>query len=569
MNPFAKMRRYRFIPHDAAWAAVESTLAAEPTRLIWKPMTPPAPPRLHAAKLLAEAQAALLQGDPGKARELALQALQMDADQPEARYLAGKAALALRRLPEALDHLHRAASAMPRHAAYAVHFARALAATHRTGDALQVANIALGLAPDDPLLLHSLGTTYMQCHAHERAAAAFRQAATLAPDNPACRFSFATSLIFSGDVAQAETELEACLALAPGHWHAHATLSRIRRQTPAHNHVDRLLALAADVDEEPVASMHTHVALSKEYEDLGDFAKAFDQLVIGKPPVKTAIGYTIDRDQAIVDALIQAFPEPRPQPAGHPSAEPIFVMGMPRTGTTLVERILSSHPEVYAAGELENFGVALERLSGANSPVMLSPDVIRRAGSISWETLGEVYIASTRPATCLKPRFIDKLPHNFLYAGFIANALPNARIICLRRQPLDSCLSNFREPFSETSPLHGYSFDLLDTGRYYVLFDRLMAHWKRVLPGRILEVDYETLVATQEASTRQLLEHCGLPWNEACLHFERNQAPSTTASSVQVRAPMHRDAVRRWTKYEKQLKDLRTLLSDAGIDCDR
>jgi tetratricopeptide (TPR) repeat protein len=522
----------------------------------------------HAAPLL-EARAALLQGDPGKARELALQALQAGSDQPEGRYVAGMAALALRRLPEALDHLHRAASAMPRHAAYAVHFARALAAAHRTGDALQVANVAFGLAPDDPLLLHSLGTTYTQCQAPERAAAAFRQAARLAPDNPACRFSFATSLIFSGDIAQAEAELEACLALAPGHWRAHATLSRIRRQTPAHNHIDRLLSLATEVDGEPVASMHTHVALSKEYEDLGDFAKAFEHLVIGKSAVKAVTGYTIDRDQAIVDAMIHAFPEPQPPPAGHPSDEPIFVMGLPRTGTTLVERILSSHPEVYAAGELENFGVALERLSGANSPVMLSPDVIRHAARISWETLGEVYIASTRPATALKPRFIDKLPHNFLYAGFIANALPNARIICLRRHPLDSCLSNFREPFSEASPLHGYSFDLLDTGRYYVLFDRLMAHWERVLPGRILEVDYETLVTTQEASTRRLLEHCGLPWSDACLHFERNQAPSTTASSVLVRAPMHRDAVRRWTKYEEQLTELRRLLTDAGIDCDR
>jgi len=532
-------------------------------------MTPLAPSRPQAAKLLAEAHAALLQGHADKARELALQVLQLDAGQAEGRYVAGMAALALRRLPEALDHLHRAASAMPRHAAYAVHFARALAAAHRTGDALQVANIAFGLAPDDPLLLHSLGTTYAQCHAVERAAAVFRRAATLAPDNAACRFSFATSLIFSGDVARAEAELEACVALAPRHWHAHATLSRIRRQTPANNHIDRLRSLLGEVGDEPVAAMHTHVALSKEYEDLGDFAKAFDHLVTGKAAVKAATGYTIDRDRAIVEALIHAFPEPRPQPAGHPSAEPIFVMGMPRTGTTLVERILSSHPEVYAAGELENFGVALERLSGANSPVMLSPDVIRRAGDIPWETLGEVYIASTRPATCLKPRFIDKLPHNFLYAGFIANALPNARIICLRRNPLDSCLGNFREPFSETSPLHGYAFDLLDTGRYYVLFDRLMAHWKRVLPGRILEVDYETLVTTQEASTRQLLEHCGLPWNEACLHFERNQAPSTTASSVQVRAPMHQDAVRRWAKYREQLKDLRTLLTDAGIDCER
>jgi tetratricopeptide (TPR) repeat protein len=563
------MRRCRRKPHGPPSVTVESAVVAESTRLIWNPMTPPAQPRPHAAELLVEARAALVQGGPAKARELALRALQLDPDQPEGRCIAGLAALALRQLPEALDHLHRAASAMPRHAPYAVHFARALAAAHRTGDALQVANIALGLAPDDPLLLHSLGTTYTQCHAPERAAAVFRQAAALAPDNPACRFSFATSLIFSGDVAQAETELEACLALAPGHWRAHDTLSRIRRQTPAHNHIERLLSLLADVVDDSSALMHTHMALSKEYEDVGDFAKAFEHLVLGKSAVKAATGYTIDRDRAIVEALINAFPEPRPQTTGHPSGEPIFVMGLPRTGTTLVERILSSHPEVYAAGELENFGVALERLSGANSPVMLSPGVIHRAGRISWETLGEIYIASTRPATCLKPRFIDKLPHNFLYAGFIANALPNARIICLRRNPLDSCLSNFREPFSETSPLHGYSFDLLDTGRYYVLFDRLMTHWKQVLPGRILEMDYETLVTTQEASTRQLLEHCGLPWNEACLHFERNQAPSTTASSVQVRAPMHRDAVRRWTKYGKQLEELRSLLTEAGIDCDR
>ncbi|HTD29549.1 MAG TPA: sulfotransferase, partial [Xanthomonadaceae bacterium] len=166
-----------------------------------------------------------------------------------------------------------------------------------------------------------------------------------------------------------------------------------------------------------------------------------------------------------------------------------------------------------------------------------------------------------------KPRFIDKLPHNFLYLGFITNALPNAKIICLRRNPLDTCLSNFREVFTPGSEFHNYSLDLLDTGRYYVLFDRLMAHWKRVFPGRILELQYETLVDTQEASTRQLLMHCELPWNNACLRFDRNEAPATTASSVQVRAPIHRDAIGRWKKYEAQLTALRDLLTGAGIDC--
>lgn len=530
-------------------------------------MTHPALSSPRSRELHAQASAALNRKDGRQANELATQLLQQEPDHPEAHYLAGLAAMELHQTPRALEHLHRAASMAPRHPDYAVHFARALVRAHRTGEALQVANIASTLKPDNPLLLDALGTVYAQCHAHERAAAAFRRATALAPDNPICHFNFAMSLTFSGDIEQAETELEAGLALAPHSWSAYGARSRLRRQTRSNNHIDSLLLLAQQASGDPVAQSQLHMALAKEYEDLGDHARAFDHLVTGKSANKSERGYSIARDEAIVEALIRAFPEPQSPTAGCRSDEPIFVIGMPRTGTTLVERILSSHPEVYAAGELENFGVVLERLSGARSPVLLSADVIAHARNIHWEQLGDHYLASTRPATELKPRFIDKLPHNFLYAGFIANALPNARIICLRRNPLDTCLSNFREPFAETSPFHGYTFDLLDTGRYYVLFDRLMTHWKRVLPGRILEVDYETLVSSKEASTRQLLAHCELPWNEACLHSERNSSPSTTASSVQVRTAIHQGAVQRWKKYEAHLGGLRELLAAAGIDC--
>ncbi|MGB5940865.1 MAG: sulfotransferase [Rhodanobacter sp.] len=530
---------------------------------------PPAQPSSGFRDLMAKSSAALDQGDPHQAGELAAQALRMQPDHPEAHYLAGLAAMALRQLPQALEHLHQAASLQPRHPAYAVQFARALVRAHRSGDALQVANVASALSPQDPLLLDALGTVYTQCHALERAAVAFRRAVALAPGNPVCHFNFATSLIFSGDTAQAESELEACLALAPDYWPAYDMRSRLRRQTPADNHVDALLSLLARTNGNPTAQLQLQLALAKEYEDLGEYARAFEHITAGKAMNRASRSYSFARDEAIVQALIRAFPEPRPQPPGCLSDEPIFVTGMPRSGTTLVERILSSHPEVYAAGELENFGITLERLSGARSAVMLEPAVIERACHIPWVQLGDIYLSSTRPATSLKPRFIDKLPHNFLYIGFIANALPNARIICLRRNPLDTCLSNFREPFAETSPFHGYSFDLLDTGRYYILFDRLMAHWKRVLPGRVLEVDYETLVTSQETSTRQLLAHCDLPWNDACLHFERNRSPTGTASSVQVRAPIHQGAVRRWKKYEAQLAGLRELLTAAGIDCDR
>ncbi|WP_426701147.1 sulfotransferase [Rhodanobacter sp. Col0626] len=530
-------------------------------------MTNPAPHRSH--DLLAQAGTALNQGEPREAGELAVRVLRLEPNHPEAHYLAGLAAMALHQLPQALEHLHQAASLQPQIPNYAIQFARALVRAHRTGEALQVANIAFNLSPLDPLMLDALGTVYAQCHAHERAASVFRRAAALAPTNPSCHFNFATSLIFSGDLERAEGELETCLALAPEHWSAYGVRSRLRRQTQANNHIEELLALAQRTSNDLAAQLQLNMALAKEYEDLHDYGKAFDHLVLGKSTNRSARNYSIQRDEAIVEALIRAFPEPQQPPSGSLSQEPIFVIGMPRSGTTLVERILSSHPEVYAAGELQNFGVMLERLSGGRSPVMLDPGVVERAQRIHWQQLGDLYISSTRPATSLKPRFIDKLPHNFLYAGFIANALPNAQIICLRRNPLDSCLSNFREPFAESSPFHGYSFDLLDTGRYYILFDRLMAHWKRVLPGRILEIDYEMLVTAPQSAIRKLLEHCDLPWNDACLHFERNQAPATTASSVQVRAPIHQSAVRRWKKYEAQLAELKNLLTTAGIDCDQ
>lgn len=518
--------------------------------------------------LLAQAGAAFDQGNPREAFALATQLLRTQPRYPEAHYLAGVSAMALNQMSQALEHLHQAASLQPRHPDYAIQFACALARVQRTSEALQVANIAISLAPSDPHMLDVLGTVYFKCHAHERAASVFRRAVELAPENASFHFNLATSLIFFGELDHAASELALCLSLAPNYWAAYSVRSRLRRQTRAANHIDELQALVLRTGDDLTAQLHLHMALAKEYEDLNEFAEAFNHLVAGKSANRSGRNYSAKSDEAIVGALLRAFPTPQPQPVGCLTDEPIFIIGMPRSGTTLVERILSSHPEVYAAGELQNFGLLLEQLTGGRSPVMLDAGVIERARHINWQQLGDAYLSSTRPATSLKPRFIDKLPHNFLYAGHIANALPHARIICLRRNPLDTCLSNFREPFGETSPFHGYSFDLLDIGRYYILFDRLMAHWKRVLPGRILEVDYDALVVEQEGGTRKLLEYCDLPWNEGCLHFERNTAPSTTASAMQVRAPIHQGALKRWTKYESQVKGLRDLLETAGIDCD-
>ena len=530
-------------------------------------MPPAASSPTNPRDLFAQARAAFDRGQLLLAVERAEQLLQRAPGHAPAHLLAGQALLQQGQAQRALDHLHQAVQLQPDQVEPLVEFARVLAATRHSGDALQMANRAIALAPTDPRMLGTLGLVYSQCQAHERAAAAFRRAAALAPGDPLCRFNLAMALAFSGQVDACEAELEACLAIAPRCWPALALRSRLRRQTPDSNHVGPLQDLLMQIAGDP-AQAQLHMALGKELEDLGDYRAAFAHFSAGKAASRPHPAYASAQDAALVEAVIRAFPaDSAPQTSGCLTDEPIFVFGMPRSGTTLVERMLSSHPEVHPAGELENFPVALERLLGTRVPLTLDPAMIDRARGLPWLQLGNDYLESTRPATSLKPRFVDKLPHNFLFAGFIAQALPNARLICLRRHPLDTCLGNLREPFSELSPYHRYAFDLADIGRYFILFDRLMAHWRQVLPGRILEVEYEQLVESPEPMTRRLLAHCGLPFNEACLHIERNQAPTTTASTLQVRSPIHTAGVARWRNYQPELAGLRDRLTAAGIDC--
>ena len=199
------------------------------------------------------------------------------------------------------------------------------------------------------------------------------------------------------------------------------------------------------------------------------------------------------------------------------SAEPIFIVGMPRTGTTLVERILSNHPAVFAAGELTNFALELKRAAATPSNRVLDAETLAAAARVDPRALGEAYVASTRPRTGHTPRFIDKMPLNFFYAALIQRALPNAKIICLRRDPLDACLSNYRQLFATTFSYYDYSYDLLDTGRYYLQFDALARHWREAIPANYTEVHYEDVVEHTEREARRLVEFCGLDWDPACL----------------------------------------------------
>lgn len=481
-------------------------------------------------------------------------------------YIAGVAALGLRQLPLALGHLQRAAHYNPGRADYLAQYARALATAFRMQEALQAADAATRLPCDDAVTCDTLGVVYGRANLHAQAAEAFRRAVRLAPGNADFRFNLATSLTFHGHIDAAEEEFEACLAADPRHWRAHLWLAQLRKQAPDHNHIDRLQTVIAAQPQDDDAQLYLNVALAKEYEDLGEYPRAFGHYQAGKAAHRKRIGDTDASDAAMFDAIRRHFDGIAGETRGDGSEEPIFVMGMPRTGTTLVDRILSAHPDVHSAGELNNFGVVVRSMAQCTAPTLAGTLEGLDVARLDWAKMGRDYVESTRPNTGHTPRFTDKLPHNFLYAGFIARALPNARIVCLRRDPMDTCLSNFRQVFALESPNYDYSYDVLDTGRYYLQFDRLIRYWRETMPGRILELEYESLVGAQAECTRGLLDFCGLSWNELCLDFEDNPAPVATASAVQVRSGMNRDSLQRWKRYGPQLAPLRRLLENAGIE---
>jgi len=371
-------------------------------------------------RLLDEAKRARAHGDHTLTGEFAAQAIRLDANCAEAHHLAGLAYLDSRQLGRALEHLNRAVSIETENAEYATYFARALAMSGRAGHALQVANIAYALTPTDPLTLDVLGGVYMQCNAFERANAMFRRAVAALPDRAVVRFNAAVTSTFTGNLAVAEAHFDACVALQPTYWPAYGLRSRLRRQTPHDNHVDALRALLNEHGDDVDAQIHLHSALAKECEDLGEYAAAFEHMRLGKTAARTRVDYRPEQDRAMVDALIVAFPSTVAADSGYGSDEPIFVVGMPRSGTTLVERILSSHPDVHSAGELTDFGTQLCRLAPAGAPARLCPELIAQSHRYDWHQLGLRYVDGRFTITFDGKPLFTASDQTFTNAGKIA-----------------------------------------------------------------------------------------------------------------------------------------------------
>jgi tetratricopeptide (TPR) repeat protein len=518
------------------------------------------------AGLLA-ARAALGRGDAAGARAQAVAVARLFPDQAEAHFLIGLAEAAEGRVSAGIGHLQRAI-ALDGRGEYWAQLARLLSLVHRDGEAAQALDEAQQGSPEDALSLDTMGCVYARLGDHPASVPCFEAAVGLESGNRAFRYNLAVALSFVGRTDDAEAAFEALIALDPQSGRPHHTLAGLRKQTTTRNHVARLEA-AHRATRAPQDRLLLGYALSKELEDIGDPQESFRWLSRANAEHRATLPYTFDADAAIFDAIEAHWRALGDPPDDAPTEAPVFVIGMPRTGTTLVDRIIGSHPQMESVGELQAMPVAVKVAAGTRARTVLDPETVKLALTSDMAKIGRAYldraIHHRREPT---RRFIDKFPGNFFYVGLIAKALPNASFVCLRRHPMDVVLSNFKNLFATTSRYYDYSYDLAEIAEYYVRFDRLMAFWRERLPGRVLEVSYEDLVADQEGQTRRLLAHCGLEWSSSCLDFHNNAAPVSTPSAAQVRRPIYKDSVAKWRVHAEALEPARRVFERHGIPLD-
>jgi tetratricopeptide (TPR) repeat protein len=467
---------------------------------------------------------------------------------------------------EALQYLERALTYAPGNTELLIQLGQYLLSMGRRMECRARALEAAGGPVDRPAHLDALGTLLTHCGDPDLALPLFERAVGSAPKELLFRYNLAMAERMVGNLKAAEANLDIVLAATPEDGEAQNARSGLRTQTCAHNHVLELQSVLARV-RGLSASVPVEFALAKELEDLGEFRQSFAHLASACRSVRASIRYDVGDDTAVLDALARehTFERLAPLASSIEADQSVFIIGLPRSGTTLVERILGSHSQVSSGGELDFFPKAIiEAVTRSEGRPPAKLDFVEATLKLNFHEIGATYLAATRDCIGTVHRLTDKLPFNYLYAGLIHTALPRAKFIAVHRNPVDVCYAMYKTLFSSAYP---FSYDLLDLARYYVSWHRLMRHWAQTIGSTWLTLNYEDLVSHQEEFTRILLAHCGLEWEPACLDFHKSSQPVTTASAAQVRRPLYSDSVGRWRVYDKELAPLIRYLGSHGVAC--
>jgi tetratricopeptide (TPR) repeat protein len=410
------------------------------------------------------------------------------------------------------------------------------------------------------------GDLAVRLGAHAQARSCYDQALLAAPRHNRYRFNRAAVRRFLGDLDGAEQDYDEIIRSGDRDPEAWLNRSELRVQTSTRNHLAELQMRLNEGCDPPIGEVPLRYALAKENEDLGRYHESWRHLAIGAQLRRAHLRYEVKIDTDTAGWISDSFGPP-PPPAANDNRQPIFIVGMPRTGSTLLESILGASQQVSAAGELTDFAEAMmsgvaQRIGGAQ---LERRALIAASADIDAAALGADYLERTRPKRGERAHFTDKMPLNYLYVGLIRRALPQARILHLTRHPMATCYAMFKTLFNRGYP---FSYDLSEIADYYIAYWRLMEHWHRVEPGSVLDVSYERLVSSPDEELRHVFEYCSLDWHSRFLDTARDFKNSTTASASQARRPIYSGSVDLWRHYAHGLAPVADRLRRAGIPVD-
>jgi len=529
-----------------------------------------------------KAQQCIRQKAYQEAHQFLLSILERDKHFADAYFLLAMIASAYQNNKKACQLIEQALKLSPKNGEYIVQLAKHFAVDDNPVKALALLKLTENHQTKSAFSLDTIGVTYSMLGLHQIAINFFKQAIKIKPSNANFHYNLAIAQAFVGDFRGANLSHLKVIKIQPDHSQAYFALGNLAgvaqdtineskiaeedNSPQSTNTIEKLKILYTEIYGTDDKLYLAH-AIARKYETGQNYAYAFKYLSEAKKAKLKEVDYDFSQDKVIFKSLSSTFAEVKPSVVKcDNSKQALFVVGMPRTGTTLVERILSQHSDVSSVGELEYFGQLIKRMSKSSSTRILDEATIRHSVNIDFTMLGEEYLERARLIGGKTAKFVDKMPLNVLYVGHILKALPNAKILCLSRNPLDSIVSNFRQLFRPSAYNYHYAFDLESTAKYYIEFHQLTKLWSKLYPDNFTLVNYEELVKSPKIKAKQLIEFCDLTWQDKCVDIQNNLTPVATSSSVQIRQEISNKFIGNWRRYDEYLEPVKKLLQQAGIN---
>ncbi len=516
--------------------------------------------------LLNKGFAELARGRLEAASKCCEQALKIQQDLVPAHFLVALVAQEGKDRRTAFSAFQSVVKLDPNHGAAWAHLAKLYMSEGQVNLADRALRETLRIKPEDPLVLDLIGTTLSLMGEYGAARAFYTLATEKKPDHPPFMQNQANNLVYHGETDAADEVFRRILKVQPDNPQSHWSLASSTKATDT-QHIEKMGTLAKNHAHNPRAQAFYFYAMGKEYEDLQQWDDAFEALSAGAAARRQTVEYDEPAEIAMFEYLQQHYDQHWFDGVGegNPDASPIFVLGQPRTGTTLVERIITAHSQVHSAGELQQFGLALRRLGDYNNPKRFSAEMFEAAKALDPKKLGGMYLQTSSKMRGDTPRFVDKLPQNYLMIPLILAALPNAKIVHLVRGPMDACFASFKQLFADA---YLHSYEQTEMARHHARYRQLMDCWRERFTGRFFDISYEQTARDLEPNARALIDYLELPWEDACLEFHQQDTAVSTASAVQVREPAHTRSIGRWRRYEQQLQSMQSALQAAGVPAD-